>query len=158
METKKVRKIWSRGKRTDTGTWVYGMPLFDWADCSLKCENQHNGELLTFLGWSDERHEYQEFEVDPSTVGMSTGMTTSYDVEIFEGDVCNFTAFAPDGSDMQFRGVVVYDGSRYMIWKSPEEECFGFYGGFDLDWVLAQDDELAVIGNVHDAPQLLQQK
>ena len=54
-------------------------------------------------------------------------------------------------------GVVVYDGSRFMLWKSAESEYFGNDGGYDLDWVLAQDDEFAVNGNRWDNPELLEE-
>lgn len=41
-------------------------------------------------------------------------------------------------------------GSRFMLWHSADSEYYGPDGGFDLDWVLNQDDEFEVISNIHD--------
>ena len=47
-----------------------------------------------------------------------------------------------------------YRGSRPM-YMTKESEYYGDDGGFDLDWVMAQDDEFQVIGNIFDNPDLL---
>lgn len=39
-----------------------------------------------------------------------------------------------------------------MIWLSLDgEDCL------DLDWVIEQDDELEIIGNIYDNPKLIEQ-
>lgn len=55
-------------------------------------------------------------------------------------------------------GVVVYAGSRFMLWKSVESEYYGADGWFDLDWVIVQDDEFEIVGNIHGAHELLEKK
>lgn len=75
--------------------------------------------------------------------------------KIFENDIVEFTVFDYNGIDTQYKGVVVYSGSRFMIWKSKESEYYGNDGGFDLDWVLYQDDEFKVVGNIFDDEYLL---
>ena len=70
--------------------------------------------------------------------------------EIYAGDKLSFSIFDYSGADTHYTGYVVWSGTRFMIWNSIDNEYYGSDGGFDLDWVLAQDDEVEVIGNVHD--------
>lgn len=74
-------------KSVRAGKWVYGYPIFDWADCSLHCDNQHNGELLVFFAWIDEKHEYDEVKVDPDTIGMYIWTNDATGKMIFDGDI-----------------------------------------------------------------------
>lgn len=67
--------------------WVYGYPVFDWADCSLHCHGQHQGKLITFFAWVDECHEYDEVDVDPDTVCMYVWMEDKNGTPIFTGDI-----------------------------------------------------------------------
>lgn len=97
------------------------------------------------------------WQVDQSTVGQYTGLTDKNGEKIFEGDICYFTVFDCFDNDTQYRGVVVYSGSRFMLWKSVGSEYYGADGGFDLDWVIAQDDEFEIVGNIHDTPELLKE-
>lgn len=79
-------------------------------------------------------------------------MTDANGKKIFEGDICDFTVFRLDGSDkQQFRGSVIYDGSRFVLTDSKEKDVL-----YDLDYVLLNDDGFEVIGNIHDDPKLLE--
>lgn len=138
-----MREILFRGKRLNGDGWVYG-------DLSY---HAHDGEVYVFPG--DGYDSPDCYEVDPATIGQYTGLTDKNGVKIFEGDICDFTVFDCLDNDTQYRGVVVYAGSRFMLWKSEDNEYYGADGGFDLDWVVAQDDEFEIIGNIHDNPELL---
>lgn len=124
------REIKFRGKSLNTGLWSYG---------DLRQDNIR-------------RKAYVEYEVDPETIGQFTGFRDCKGKEIYEGDILSFTVFDAFGGDRQHRGTVRYCGSRFMIWLSLDgEDCL------DLDWVIEQDDELEIIGNIYDNPELIEQ-
>lgn len=86
-----------------------------------------------------------------------TGLYDKNYREIYEGDILEFTVFDHNGRDTIYQGVVLYGGSRFMLWNSLENEMYGSDGGFDLDWILSQDDEAEIIGNIHDNPELMEE-
>lgn len=138
-----MREIKFRGKHTHVllenrhlnDRWIYGY---------LCNENYINSPELE-----------GEFWVDRETICQYTGLKDKNGKEIYEGDICEFSVFDYNDCDTQYKGVVVYSGSRFMLWKSKESEYYGNDGGFDLDWVISQDDEFEVIGNIYGNPELL---
>ena len=80
-------KVLFRAKSKETREWVYGIPLYDWGPCSLHCPNQHQGQILGFLGWIDQLHEYGKVEVDPDTVCMYVWTEDKNGTPIFTGDI-----------------------------------------------------------------------
>jgi uncharacterized phage protein (TIGR01671 family) len=146
-----MREIKFRGKRTDTGQWVYG----DYFKAPLTDENSG---LPPEAGWfflcGEIRHCISQngvaFTVDPSTVGQYTGLKDKTEQEIYEGDIM----------DMSFYGVVI------IVWN--EEICsfqFAYEGmakgtaiGGRITNTLFDHEALKfkVIGNIHDNPELLE--
>ncbi len=53
-----MREILFRAKRKDNGEWIYGYPLIDTADCSLKAEGKcvcpHDGSWAVLAYWADD--------------------------------------------------------------------------------------------------------
>ena len=84
-----------------------------------------------------------------------TGLLGKQGKEIYEGDILDFSVFDYNGRDTQHKGCVVYDGSRFMVWKKLDDEFYGSDGGFDLDWLLSQNNEAEVIGNIWENPGLI---
>lgn len=139
-----MRIILFRGRRIDNGKWVYGTPLFDWADCSLKCPHHNKGELYSFFGWHDECHEFDEFEVDPATIGQYTGLDDKNGVKIFEGDILS------------------YGGWKKKVYFSTylRLPCFtiGIGGGSSTkEHPLILSNRYVVVGNQFDNPELLRE-
>lgn len=74
-------------------------------------------------------------EVDPDTVGQYTGLTDKNGKKIFEGDIV---------LDADEPCMIAYENG---CWKEI----------FQSDWwsFIYDDDEVEIIGNIHDNPELL---
>lgn len=141
-----MREILFRGKRIDTGEWVYGWPFADTADCSLKkngkCICQHDGSEFFIVEWVDIYHEYEERKVTPETVGQFTGLLDKNGKRIFEGDIVRLYFI-----DAEEVGEIVWDEERYRVaYFSPDGDIYGVDGTVEIE----------IIGNIHDNPELLE--
>lgn len=123
-------------------SWIYG---------SLVASDEIS-PVIYFPTGNGEVKQMEFFYVKPETIGQFTGLTDCKGKEIYEGDMLSFTVFDVFGGDRQYRGTVRYCGSRFMIWLSLDGEVC-----LDLDWVIEQDDELEIIGNIYDNPELIKQ-
>lgn len=124
------RELKFRGKRRDTGEWVYG---YSYEARGIAWIIAYDSEPI----W---------YEVNPATVGQYTGLKDKRGVEIFEGDI-----IAPgDGTVHRFPGEVIWntEEARWSISSVDNvSDLSDFWAGHAL--------ELEVIGNVHDNPKLL---
>lgn len=90
----------------------------------------------------------KKYPIVENTLGQYTGVKGINGEEIFEGDILNFVVYDYNGDDNIHTGVVKWGFAKFVIWCSEEYV-------FDLDWVFAQDDELDIIGNIYENPELL---
>lgn len=92
-------------------------------------------------------------EVDPETVGQYTGQKNFDEIELYEGTILHFIVFDYNGVDTQHKGVIkwVDENCAFIIANSIESD-----EGYWLYWVLAQDDEVEVIGSLYDNSELLE--
>ena len=124
-----MREILFRGKRTDNRQWVYG--LLGRYNADFECANIIDEfELLV--------------PVKTESVGQYTGLTDKNGKKIFEGDIVN---------DEQ-------SGYNYFIKWFPEYACFSLANKngnmeFGCDEFEIFLNDLIVIGNIHDNPELL---
>lgn len=144
------REIKFRGKRLDNREWVEGTPVWS---ANGRCymitgveETQKMGMLYMINGAEETEKmdvlcQIEYAEVDPATVGQYTGITGIDGREICEGDILSvkvgrqYVIFSVSYQDGGF--VLIYDGSAYDLMYEPREN-------------------ITVVGNIHDNPELLE--
>ena len=129
-----MREILFRGKRTDNGEWETGSLVIIRDGCSDK---------EVFI--ADKMTGYHT-PVIPETVCQFTGLTDKNGRKIFEGDIVEgnseyFTYTHPYGK-------VVYDGGQYLISFDDVLE--------DIECLGAWANDVEIIGNIYDNPELLE--
>lgn len=141
-----MRKIKFRGKFVYANSdgslkWVYG----DFGHSAVPGKavineiNPYNED--NFIGHT---------EVLISTVGQFTGLHDKNDVEIYEGDIVKFTTWDYNGYDYQHKGIIKFFEGAFCVFENDD-----LY--YDLGLILRDDEELEVIGNAIDNPELLKQ-
>lgn len=129
-----MREILFRGRTLDDLVWAEGSFVHSTEFRGKPCDNY----FIVAKG-SFEYDEYISVQVNPETVGQYTGLTDKNGKKIFEGDIVKWY--------MNF--VVVWQRCHYVLKKDVNNES--------LDYVLScfSGNELEVIGNIHDNPELL---
>lgn len=126
-----MREIVFRGKRIDNGEWVVGMlarynPIYDAANIV------DEREILV--------------PVVAETVGQYTGLTDKNENKIFEGDIV-VDSYCLSKNNLSNASTI-----KYGEWNC--NCCHGVFG-WTCDGNTDMRDELVVIGNIHDNPELL---
>lgn len=132
-----MRKILFRGKRVDTGEWVYGY--------LSKTRNieERPAELRLCIDY-EEKGVMCSSIIIPETVGQYTGLTDIKGKMIFEGDIL---------SGSWKKKLVVYFDECYLQFRVQEiGSCFcqdiSYYG----------IDKIEIIGNIYNNPELIEVK
>lgn len=131
-----MRIIKFRGKKKQTGEWLYG---------DLMNDNIGGSYIYPI----DAENLYKENAVTPDTVGQFTGLLDGNGQEIFEGDVMRIpeTEF-----NIEIIGVVEFDRGSYVVRS--------FFSGThsSLAWAVRErqsgERRGVVIGNIYDNPEL----
>lgn len=125
-----MRDIEFRGKQTDNGEWVYGVPTKDGRGEMVMVENIFECEEYNCRGANC-------LYVDENTVGRYTGLKDKNGTKIFEGDIVLLK-----GYDEPYQ--VVFDESCFLVYSDSVRYAMdNFY-----------DYEIEVIGNIYDNPEL----
>ena len=148
-----MREILFRGKRTDNGEWIEGY-YYKAKYCRT------DDELYDYITVPHPK-EYNEpsshYIVDPETVGQYTGLTDKNGTKIFEGDMIKPFDDEIDKMVVEFHLgqflLCLYGERGYMSEYGWEEN--GNYVCFEADPLLSYGDDIEVIGNIHDSPELL---
>ena len=141
---REIREVIFRGKRTDCEAWAEGDLL-----------HYESGEMAICKGFSKYGYEATEiigrYKVIPETVGQYTGLTDKNGVRIFEGDIVRYAERRLGGEDVSVAFPVTFDEGGF---------CAHHY--FLNNWLRnglggnTKLEDIEVIGNIHDNPELLQ--
>lgn len=128
-----MREILFRGKRTDTGEWVYGNLL-------IKSNDTETDYLYKIVPISMHEEVSPFVFVIPETVGQYTGLKGSDSKRIYEGDI-------------------IRKGLECFVVKWNSNHCrWGLFDKYDFEVSGFNEhtkNYLEIIGNIHDNPELL---
>lgn len=121
-----------RGKRIDTGEWVYGLPSCD-----------EDGEIEEIEVWSEDDINF--YSVDPETICQCTGIKDKNGKLIWENDIVN---------------CLTEECYGYIGWNESEAGFYFNVlledGNFEEEHIYDYQDCIEVIGNTFDNPELLE--
>lgn len=142
-----MREILFRGKRVDNGEWVEGGSLLQFLMIG-GCKKMSIAPRGTKPHIKKDGQVIQAEEIFPETVGQYTGLTDKNGTRIFEGDI--------------IKQVIPHNLVQPFIFTVNWcEECAMFVlpcitnDAFESDFTVMRSDEIEVIGNIHDNPELL---
>ncbi len=128
------KSIKTQGANPRTGEWIYG--------------------CLTLYPVPQIHDLEEEFDVDPETVGQFAVLKDKNGKEIYEGDVVEKIDIYSEDNSREGVGVVKYDPEHIeFIFSQISGDDYAFYMPDGNNW---SKDELAVIGNIHENPELLE--
>lgn len=131
-----MREILFRGKNK-LGVWVYGIPI-------LSSINTEKEKVIIVDEYADNLN--VEMCVTMDTIGQFTGLTDKNGVKIFEGDILEQESFF----GYPIRHVVGWSEENALFTAKLMQDDFPT-SRIAQYWV----SKKAVIGNIHDNPELL---
>ena len=151
-----MRKILFRGKRMDNGEWILGS-LLKVKTNSYALQTAYMIFKPDFVFTSEGAKSLGHAHVDPETVGQCTGLKDRNGKWIFEGDMLKPFDDEIDKMVVEFHNglfmLCLYGERGYMGEGGWVEE--GNYGVFECEPLSSYGDDVEVIGNIHDNPELL---
>lgn len=139
-----MREIKFRGKRLDNEEWLYGSLLVS----HFKDDKKERYFITQFSGNYTFEH-----EVNPTTVGQYTGLKDKNGKEIYEGDIINWLMYRMDRTGYIEEGRVEFrtnEQATVVINKFATKD-----GRESVRNILNCLNDLKVIGNIHDNPELM---
>lgn len=131
------REIEFRGRCFSDGSWVYG---------DLEYERKPKDFRKVRIHTYKEDGGYdRQYLVESDTVGEYTGLKDRNGVKIFEGDILYITVFDCFDNDKQYKVRVEWFGSEFVGVGINETDSL-----WSLGWLRSQDEEMEIIGNIHD--------
>ena len=132
-----MREILFRGKRTHNGEWVYG---------DFVRGNERKSLRDSIFVYDSETQSFNDYKINPSTLGQYTGLTDKNGKRIFEGD--NAKVLQGKDKDSAYVG---FENGAFMLYPKTgniyERTLWEYWYN---DW------DVEIIGNITDNPELLE--
>ena len=155
------REILFRAKRVDNGEWIYGGLIVANGQINPGKAYILNGVSDFSYGDNGNRCRIGCFvEVDPSTVCQFTGLTDKNGKKIFEGDIARIHYFFENYNPGTLGA---FEDEANIIGKLSITSVGVYFEsanmtGYLCDYLEYPEEELEVIGNIFDNPELLEDK
>lgn len=145
-----MREIKFRGKLSNSGKWAYG--------------NLNINKVGTIIITPDETVLGTYGRVEKETIGQYTGLQDKNGTEIYEGDIVTGTKYPfMENEKQNYIGIVVFyeDAAQFGYeYKCVNKEKRGISNGINNEFAANKNlicEELEVIGNIYDNPELLKE-
>lgn len=147
-----MKEILFRGKRINNcvqdssidyrengvGEWVYGDLIHR--------QYYKNKDVIVIRTEDNGFDNYSDYEVEPSSIGIFTGLYDKNGKKVFEGDILSIEHNIGDVKILKYAGVVKYEENKGAFVCDGTTRCDCLYA-FD-------SSEYEVVGNTSDGPKL----
>ncbi|EEO9202449.1 hypothetical protein G6I55_002876 [Listeria monocytogenes] len=142
-----MREIEFRGKRIDNGEWVYGnLMQFEDSATFIFADERKGASTLTYAHFIiNNMH-----AIDEKTIGQYTVLKDKNGKKIFEGDIVRNI-----NGEYSYIGIVNKDRYTFYIKGVAPKDNYDFA---DVSDTVTGKSSLIVIGNIHENPELLEEK
>lgn len=146
-----MRAYLFKGKREDTGEWVYGSLISVGNYHCILPEDDGSDFDYPYLDNLTGCIDGYAIPIDPSTMSQFTGLLDKDDKKIFEGDIIEYSANEP-AIEVYMTGIVIFANGEYVglpcVRKGRDSRIAVIPIGTDKRHV-------KVIGSIYDDPEVL---